>query len=180
MSVFSGLADVVTGVVFIIGGIVNGSWTDVWTGMKLIAFGVIDAIIGVVLELVGAIAGAVDSLMGLVGKSSNLQASVQGFKDKVHGDMAKAFGVDSLTFTQKGATKPLAVALPAPPATGAMPAVAALPGQPAATQLPVYGPPPPPAPVTVNLQLDGQTIATAVHKAQADNAARAFSPLPAF
>lgn len=180
MSLFSGLADVVTGVVFIIGGIVNGSWTDVWTGMKLIAFGVIDAIIGVVLELVGAIAGAVDSLMGLVGKSSNLQASVQGFKDKVHGDMAKAFGVDSLTFTQKGATKPLAVALPAPPATGAMPAVAALPGQPAASPLPVYGPPPPPAPVTVNLQLDGQTIATAVHKAQADNAARAFSPLPAF
>ena len=67
MSVFSGLADVITGVVFVIGGIINGSWSDIWLGMKLIAFGVVDAIIGVVLELAGAIAGVVDALSSLFG-----------------------------------------------------------------------------------------------------------------
>jgi TP901 family phage tail tape measure protein len=178
ISIFSGLADVVTGVVFIIGGIFSGSWSDIWTGMKLIAFGVIDAIIGVVLELVGAIAGAADSLLGLFGKTSNLQASVQGFKDKVHGELAKTMGVEGLTFRQAPAAKPLQVAVPPPPATAPMPAIAALPGQPVPGAPPVYGPPPPPSPVMVNLQLDGQTIATAIHKTQADNAARAFSPFP--
>jgi TP901 family phage tail tape measure protein len=178
MSVFSGLADVVTGVVFIIGGIFTGNWKDVWTGMKLIAFGVIDAIVGVVLELVGVLAGAADAMAGLVGKTTNLQASVQGFKDKVHGDMATSFGVQNLTFTP---VKPAGGGGPAatPGAGIAMPAVAAVGATPSTTVGPVYGPPAPPAPVTVNLQVDGQTLATAVHKANADGAARSFSPVPA-
>jgi hypothetical protein len=66
MSVFSGLADVITGIVFIIGGIFTGSWSDIWMGMKLVAFGVVDAIIGVVLELAGAIAG-IDDMASLAG-----------------------------------------------------------------------------------------------------------------
>ncbi len=177
MSVFSGLADVITGVVFIIGGIFTGNWNDVWTGMKLIAFGVIDAIVGVVLELVGILAGATDAMAGLVGKTTHLQASVQGFKDKVHGDMATSFGVQNLTFTP---LRPAGGGPTTTPAAGtAMPAVAAVGATPATPIGPVYGPPPPPAPVTVNLQVDGQTLATAVHKANADGAARSFSPVPA-
>lgn len=178
MSVFSGLADVITGVVFIIGGIFTGNWKDVWTGMKLIAFGVIDAIVGVVLELVGILAGAADAMAGLVGKTTHLQASVQGFKDKVHGDMATSFGVQNLTFTPvkpAGGTGPAVM----PAAGAAMPAVAAVGAMSSAPIGPVYGPFPPPAPVTVNLQVDGQTLATAVHKANADGAARSFSPVPA-
>jgi hypothetical protein len=40
--------------------------------------------------------------------------------------------------------------------------------------------PPPPAPITLNVQVDGQTLATAVHKANADAASRSFSPVPSY
>jgi TP901 family phage tail tape measure protein len=179
VSVFSGLADVITGVVFIIGGIFSGSWKDIWTGMKLVAFGVVDAITGVVLELVGVLAGAVDAMAGLLGKATNLQASVQGFKDRVHANTATSYGVQSLSFTP---VKPGGGAAPfAPsPAAASMPAVAAMGATTATAQPPIYGPPPPPpAPVNITLQVDGQTLATAVHKANSDGAARSFSPVPA-
>ena len=61
-----------------------------------------------------------------------------------------------------------------------MPAAAAIGGQtpPAIT---VQAPPAPPLPpVTVNLQVDGQTLATAVHRADRDAATRSFSPVPAY
>jgi hypothetical protein len=46
--------------------------------MKLVAFGVVDAIIAVVLELGGAIAGVLDAVAGLFGKSTqNTVASVE-------------------------------------------------------------------------------------------------------
>lgn len=180
MSVFSGLADVVTGVVFIIGGLFTGNWKDVWTGMKLVVFGVVDAIIGVVLELVGAIAGAIDSMLGLVGKSSNLQSSVQGFKDKVHADLAKTFGVQSLTFTPVVTPAPASTATAAPVANASMPAATVMSLQVPTNATPVHAAPAPPAPITLNLQVDGQTVATAVHKASSETAARTFSPVPAF
>ncbi len=181
MSVFSGLADVITGVVFVIGGIFSGSWSDVWIGMKLITFGVVDAIIGVVLELVGVLAGAADTMAGLVGKTTHLQASVQGFKDRVHADMATVFGVQDKTFTPVRPLGTTAGAAPLQSATTPMPVISALPSSSTALPAgPVYGPPPPPAPVTVNVQVDGATIATAVHKAGSDAASRSFSPLPAY
>jgi len=99
MAVFSALADVVAGVVFIIGGIFSGSWTDIWTGMKLIAFGVIDAVIGAVLELAGAIGGVIDSIAGMFGASTGIQSAVRDFKGYTHREMAKDFGVESLSFT---------------------------------------------------------------------------------
>jgi TP901 family phage tail tape measure protein len=179
MSVFYGLADTITGIVFIIGGIFTGNWKDVWTGMKLVAFGVIEAIIGVVLELVGAIAGAADAMMGLVGKSSNLQQSVQGFKDYIHKEMSKDLGVQGLTFKSSSTATPTSTTAPLPNTATAMPAVATVAAQPNGNAPVVYGPPPPPPPVNINLQVDGQTIATAVHKANADGAARSFSPVPA-
>jgi TP901 family phage tail tape measure protein len=177
-SVFAGLADVVTGVVFIIGGIFSGSWNEVWTGMKLVAFGVIEAIVGAVLELVGAIAGAGDAMMGLFGKSSNLQSSVQGFKDYVHKELANDFGVQSLTFKPTSTAAPTTTT-PSLPGGTVMPSVAAVGAQSATPSPIVYGAPAPAAPVHITLQVDGQTLATAVHKADSDGAARSFSPLPA-
>ena len=61
-----------------------------------------------------------------------------------------------------------------------MPAAAAFGAQmpPAIT---VQAPPAPPSPpVTVNLQVDGQTLATAVHRADRDAVTRSFSPVPAY
>lgn len=181
MSLFSGLADVVTGVVFIIGGIFTGSWRDVWTGMKLIAFGVIDAILGAVLSLVGGIGGAVDAMAGLVGKSTGIQKSLRDVKDSLHRDLATGMGVGSLSFTP---VKPVGSA-GAPGAhvagaVGPMPAVAAIPA--AAPTAGTGGAAAPAAggPVVIHLQVDGQTVAKAVHKAGSDTAARSFSPVPAY
>ena len=104
MSLFSGLADVITGVVFIIGGIINGSWTDIWTGMKLVAFGVVDAIIGVVLELAGAIAGVVDALSSLFGSGTQWQQGIRNFRESVRSGMAEGMGVQDLSFTKPAAS----------------------------------------------------------------------------
>ena len=180
MSVFSGLADVITGVVFIIGGIFTGSWADIWTGMKLVAFGVVDAIIGVVLELAGAIAGVVDAITGLFGEGTRWQQGIRDFRSSLRADMAEGMGVQDLSFTRPtrpGATAP--TSSPPTSATSSMPAVAAMtPAAPASFRA---TPPPAPAPpITVNLQVDGATLATVVHRADRDAATRGFSPVPTY
>lgn len=182
MDVFSGLADVITGVVFIIGGVINGSWSDIWLGMKLVAFGVVDAIIGVVLELAGAIAGVVDALSGLFGEGTHWQQGIRDFRESLRADMAQGMGVQDLTFTRPN--RPAAAtpgAAPAPaPATSTMPAVAAMtPAVPASFPM-TPAAPPAASPVVVQLQVDGATLATAVHRADRDSATRSFSPVPAY
>lgn len=181
MSVFSGLADVITGVVFIIGGIINGNWTDIWTGMKLVAFGVVDAIIGVVLELAGAIAGVVDALSGLFGEGTQWQQGIRDFRSSLRTDMAEGMGVGDLTFTRPTRQGTTVVSSPTPAnATLAMPAVAAMTPGPLASYPMTPATPPPAPPVTVNLQVDGATLATAVHRADRDAASRSFSPVPTY
>ena len=61
-----------------------------------------------------------------------------------------------------------------------MPAVAAMtPAIPASFPMTPAAPAASP-PVVVNLQVDGQTLATAVHRADRDSATRSFSPVPAY
>ena len=180
MSVFSGLADVITGVVFIIGGIFTGSWSDIWLGMKLVAFGVVDAIIGVVLELAGAIAGVVDALTGLFGEGTHWQQGIRDFRDSLRADMAEGMGVQDLTFTRPTRPGTAAPGAPASDAMSSMPAVAAMtPAIPASFPMTPSAPSASP-PITVNLQVDGTTLATAVHRADRDSATRSFSPVPAY
>ena len=180
MSVFSGLADVITGVVFIIGGIFTGSWSDIWLGMKLVAFGVVDAIIGVVLELAGAIAGVVDALTGLFGEGTHWQQGIRDFRDSLRADMAEGMGVQDLTFTRPTRPGTSAPGAPASDAMSSMPAVAAMtPAIPASFPMTPAAPPASP-PITVNLQVDGTTLATVVHRADRDSATRSFSPVPAY
>ncbi|MFN9813234.1 MAG: phage tail tape measure protein [Deltaproteobacteria bacterium] len=180
MSVFSGLADVITGVVFIIGGIFTGSWSDIWMGMKLVAFGVVDAIIGVVLELAGAIAGVVDALTGLFGEGTHWQQGIRDFRDSLRADMAEGMGVQDLTVTRPTRPGTAAPGAPASDAMSSMPAVAAMtPAIPASFPMTPAAPPASP-PITVNLQVDGTTLATAVHRADRDSATRSFSPVPAY
>ncbi len=180
MSVFSGLADVITGVVFIIGGIFTGSWSDIWMGMKLVAFGVVDAIIGVVLELAGAIAGVVDALTGLFGEGTHWQQGIRDFRDSLRADMAEGMGVQDLTFTRPTRPGTAAPGAPASDAMSSMPAVAAMtPAIPASFPMTSAAPLASP-PITVNLQVDGTTLATAVHRADRDSATRSFSPVPAY
>jgi hypothetical protein len=70
--------------------------------------------------------------------------------------MATSFGVQNLTLTP---VRPVGSRPTTTPAAGtAMPAVAAVGATPATPIDPLYGPPPPRAPVTVNLQVDGQSM----------------------
>ncbi|HVJ14070.1 MAG TPA: hypothetical protein VM686_01455, partial [Polyangiaceae bacterium] len=177
MSLFSGLADVVTGVVFVIGGIFTGRWADIWTGMKLVAFGVIDAVAGAVLELVGALGGAVDALAGLLGKNTQFQKSIRDFKEQARADTLRDFGLEGQSFTP-GQARPPVPAGAAPPAAPAVAAVRAL--TPPLSSSPSVPAPTPAPPVTVNLQVDGETLARAVHRADQDAATRSFSPVPAY
>lgn len=179
--VFNGVADAINGVILILGGLASGSWTDLWTGMKLVAFGVVDAIIGAVLALAGAIGGVVDAMAGLFGGEAYRQKGVWLSRASLRADMAEGMGVEDLTVARPvrtgGATPP---AVASGEALSSMPAVAAM-----APAVPSSFAPPqvsqaPSAPVVVQLQVDGQTLATAVHRADRDSASRAFSPVPVY
>lgn len=90
-------------------------------------------------------------------------------------------GVADLSFTQTPRPSPTAAPVASPaPATDPMPAVAALTPAGASTALQTPAAPPPASPVVVNLQVDGTTLATAVHRADRDTATRSFSPVPAY
>ncbi len=181
IDVFSGVADLITGIVFIIGGIVDGSWADIWLGMKLVVFGVVDAIIGVILELAGAIAGVIDAVTGFFGEGTRWQAGIRGLRDSIRSSMAEGMGVQGVTFMHDRAG-PVAApgAAPAAPLSAPMPAIASM--SPMTPASPLMSPvtPPPASPVVVNLQVDGSTLATAVHRADRDAANRSFSPVPVY
>ncbi len=182
VSVFSGLADVVTGVVFIVGGMLGGRWSDIWNGMKLVAFGVIDGVASAVLELAGAIAGVIDSIAGMFGATTNLQSGIRDWKIHARNETATDFGVQSLSFTPvKSSASSSAQTFGAPMATP-MPAVAEIQASfaPGPSDQLVSRASPESAPTIVNVQIDGQTIAQAVHKAGSETSARSFSPLPAY
>ena len=207
IDVFSGVADLITGVVFIIGGIVNGSWADIWLGMKLVVFGVVDAIIGVILELAGAIAGVIDAVTGFFGEGTRWQAGIRGLRDSIRSSMAEGMGVQGVNFTagdlrssswtsadsvQHAGLRPLRfmhdragpvaapATAPAAPLSAPMPAVASM--SPMTPASPLMSPvtPPPASPVVVNIQVDGSTLATAVHRADRNAANRSFSPVPVY
>ena len=181
VDVFAGIADVITGVVFLVGGIVNGSWSDIWLGMKLVAFGVVDAIIGVVFELAGAIAGVIDAVTGFFGEGTRWQAGIRGLRDSVRAGMSEGMGVEGLTFLHDRPRALPSPVRPGPePLATPMPAAVAIASRAPAAPLMTPAAPPPASPVVVNLQVDGATLATAVHRADRDAATRAFSPVPVY
>jgi TP901 family phage tail tape measure protein len=181
MAVFSGLADNVAGVVLIIDGLLGGRWADIWTGMKLVAFGTVDAIVGVVLELAGALAGVADAFSILLGKDARWQDGIRGFRDSLRTDMAEGLGVgrpSSIRPIQPGAVAGSSLSLAG--TTSSMPAVAAMTPSVPASFMPAQAAPPASSSVVVHLEVDGQTLATAVHRADQDSATRTFSPVPAY
>jgi len=94
--------------------------------------------------------------------------------------MAEGMGVQDLTFTRPTRPGTSAPGAPASDAMSSMPAVAAMtPAIPASFPMTPAAPPASP-PITVNLQVDGTTLATAVHRADRDSATRSFSPVPAY
>jgi len=77
------VATVFGGVVEVIRGISNGSWSQIWGGMKSVAVGAVNAIIEVLAALVGVVAGAIDGIAKMLGKESNLAKGVNGIRDSL-------------------------------------------------------------------------------------------------
>ncbi len=177
MSLVSGIADVCSGLVFVTDGIMREKWREIWTGMKLIVFGVVDAIVGAVLEMAGAIGGVVDALAGILGKSTGHQEFMREAKRIAHQSLAETFGVEGVSFTSVAKPAPTSREPTYTPGPEPMPAVASLmSAMPPPAAMSVA---PPAAPININLQVDGETIARASYSAESDSASRAFSSVPA-
>jgi hypothetical protein len=126
---------------------------------------------------VGAIGGAVDALAGLFGQNTQFQKSIRDFKEQARAETLRDFGLEGQSFTPSQAPPPVPAGT-APPAAPAVAAVRALtPPLASSANIPASTPAPP---VTVNLQVDGETLARAVHRADQDAATRSFSPVPAY
>ena len=96
-SLFSGIIDIFYGAAELVDGIAHGDWAKAWHGLKMIAFGVIDGVVGMLLSLVSTIGGVVDTIAGLFGKKTEWQKDILGFKDTLHNEMGKDFGVEDAT-----------------------------------------------------------------------------------
>ncbi|RJS13447.1 phage tail tape measure protein, partial [Corallococcus sp. H22C18031201] len=182
LAAFAGVLDVFWGVVLLLSGALTGDWAEAWQGLKLIVFGVVDAISGVLLELVGTLLGVVDAVASLFGSDTGLQQSLRGARLSLHRDLSVAFGLEDSSNTAAPVT-PMASYEPAewPLESSSMPAVVAL--QSSLPQAEVLASQPAPsssAPVLVSVQVDGEVLAQATARAERDAASRSFSPMPAY
>lgn len=201
-SLFSGIVDIFYGLAEIIDGIIHGDWAKVWHGFKMIVFGVVDAVIGIILELAGTVAGVADALAGMFGKDLGWQKSLQGLKDSVHNGLGSDMGVIKETgyrTTHQQTANPVGAPTMLPmDAPGAQPLpLASLPpmAMPAATAAAGAGAPPDMnglhskldeiatntkqgASVNVTVVADGEVLARANARAKRGDDARGFNPLP--
>ncbi|RJS13762.1 phage tail tape measure protein, partial [Corallococcus sp. H22C18031201] len=183
LAAFSGILDVFWGVVLLLSGAITGDWAEAWRGLKLIVFGVVDAISGVLLELVGTLLGVVDAVASLFGANTGLQQSLRGARLSLHRDLSVAFGLEDTTSSAAAPVTPVASYEPAewPLASSSMPAVAAL--QASLPQTEVLSSEPASSsspPVLVSVQVDGEVLAQATARAERDTSSRSFSPMPAY
>jgi hypothetical protein len=124
---------------------------------------------------------ALDAVTGFFGEGTRWQAGIRGLRDSVRAGMSEGMGVEGLTFMHD---RPRPLPSPAntrpEPLASPMPAVASMASVVSAAPPMAPAAPPPASPVVVNLQVDGATLATAVHRADRDAASRAFSPVPVY
>ncbi|WP_408891588.1 phage tail tape measure protein [Myxococcus faecalis] len=186
LAAFSGIVDVFWGVVLTLGGALTGNWAEAWTGLRLIVFGTVDAISGVLLELVGAILGVVDAVASLFGANTGLQQALRTARLGLHRDLSVAFGLEEATGSAAAPASVVTTASPTAPVdwpleSSSMPAVAAL--QASLPQPEVLSSQPastPAAPVLVSVQVDGEVLAQATARAERDAASRSFSPMASY
>lgn len=197
-AVWQGLSEVVTGVVEIIAGVLEGRWDGVWQGMKRVALGVVSAVLQAVLSLASGIGGMIDSIAKSFGLKFSIGDALAGWKKEVGdylkvgdeqrqpieglGYTSKTYPGSMVTAPQSPASPPTAMSTYAPGASSSMPAVAAqAAGAGAQSVAPVIVQPAPPAPVsiTTNLTVDGEVLASVVNRANQSSAGRGFGPVPA-
>lgn len=177
IAAFRSVVGFIGGVVDILGGLVTGNWAQVWVGFKKVVLNAINFLAQLLLGFVETIAGVIDTIAGVFGADLGGADAIRSLRQDIERGLLE--GVDEVTagVTVAPAGSTL-TALDA--ATSTMPAVAAMtPAVPASFPMTPATPPASP-PITVNLQVDGATLATAVHRADRDTATRSFSPVPAY
>jgi hypothetical protein len=127
---------------------------------------------------VETIAGVIDTIAGVFGADLGGADAIRSLRQEIERGLTTG-GVEEVTAGVRLAPQGQTLAA-LDAATSSMPAVAAM--TPAAlASLPMTPATPPPSPpITVNLQVDGTTLATAVHRADRDTATRSFSPVPPY
>jgi phage-related protein len=177
IAAFRSVVGFIGGVIDIFGGLVTGNWAQVWVGFKKVVLNAINFLAQLLLGFVETVAGIIDTIAGIFGADLGGADAIRSLRQDIERGLLE--GVDEVTagVTVAPAGSTL-TALDA--ATSTMPAVAAM--TPAVTSsFPMTPATPTPAPpVTVNLQVDGATLATAVHRSDRDAATRGFSPVPTY
>jgi phage-related protein len=177
IAAFRSVVGFIGGVVDILGGLVTGNWAQVWVGFKKVVLNAINFLAQLLLGFVETIAGVIDTIAGVFGADLGGADAIRSLRQDIERGLLE--GVDEVTagVTVAPAGSTL-TALDA--ATSTMPAVAAMPPAVPASFPMTPATPPASPPITVNLQVDGTTLATAVHRADRDTATRSFSPVPAY
>lgn len=164
IAAFRSVVGFIGGVVDILGGLVTGNWAQVWVGFKKVVLNTINFLAQLLLGFVETIAGVIDTIAGVFGADLGGADAIRSLRQDIERGLLE--GVDEVTagVTVAPAGSTL-TALDA--ATSTMPAVAAMtPAVPASFPMTPATPAASP-PITVNLQVDGTTLATAVHRAAA-------------
>ncbi|MBC7174011.1 MAG: phage tail tape measure protein, partial [Polyangiaceae bacterium] len=177
IAAFRSVVGFIGGVIDIVGGLVTGNWAQVWVGFKAVVVNAINFLAQLLLGFVEMTAGIIDSIGAIFGAGLGGADAIRSLRQEVERGLLG--GLDEVTAGVQIAPQGQTLAT-LDAATSTMPAVAAMtPVVPASFPMTPAAPPASP-PVVVNLQVDGQTLATAVHRADRDTATRSFSPVPAY
>jgi phage-related protein len=178
IAAFRSVVTVIGGVIDIVGGLVAGDWARVWVGLKTVVLGTINYLAQILLGFVEAVGGVMDAVAALFGTDLGAADAVRRLRE----DVEKGLAVDA-DVTPAVIAKPVGVVGVSPTAAAAtMPAVAAAEAEFAALERTATGTAAPtatsaPATTTVNLVVDGETLARVTAKADRSTAARSFYPV---
>jgi TP901 family phage tail tape measure protein len=178
IAAFRAVVGFISGVIDVFAGLVTGNWAQVWVGFKKVVLNAINFLAQLLLGFVEAITGIVDSIAEVFGADLGASEAIRSLRREIERGLAS--GVEEVTAGVR-VTPVSQMTSPLGTATAPMPAVSALTLAPPPPPFPASpAPPPQTSPLVVNLQVDGQTLATAVHEANRDSASRSFSPVPMF
>lgn len=191
IGVFQSVASVIGGVVDVVAGILTGDWARVWNGAKRIVLGIVGLIIESVMAIPNAIAQTIDALGKLAGADLGLGKKVAAMKDAMKGGMSDLLGVQA-GGAFIGSTPGLAVPTSAPipnntPSSINSPALAsvspnasfdpALAGTAAREAAMAAVSKVPPSVVQVNVDLDGENLASKVTAKQNSSQVASYGPM---
>ena len=166
IDLFTGLQTFITGFFNLVVGFLTGDWKQAWLGAKQMVVGAVEVMNAILEAMIGTVAKLVDKILGLVGLKTTLGASVMSF-----------FGGQSAAAASGAGLTPGGNPIPALPPPGANPGAVAAGAL--STGASTTGGGGDSAPRTINVQIDGQTIATAVDKVKMKDNQRSLGPAPA-